>query len=317
MVSIPCPVPVTRLTFEFLGTGTSAGVPCIACDCDVCTSTDPRDRRLRTSAVIRFSDPDGHPRTILIDAGPDLRTQALRAGLDRCDAVFITHHHVDHCFGIDELRRFNAAMRAPITLYAEPDTLSNLSRVYQHIFQPEKNIQKSFIATLIPTPIKQDETIDLFGLRITPLRLMHGRMPIAGFRIEHDKKHAHSEHVVSLNDAERKPVLPLAYCTDVSKIPTETWPNLQGLSTLILDALRFRKHPTHLTVHDAQRIAENSGAAQTYLVHMNHEVPHAETDASLPDTIRLAFDGLVLREPDAHADLPEDAQPNDAKSAAG
>src|SRR4051794_28720568 len=125
------------MRFVFLGTGTSAGVPAIGCTCAVCTSRDPRDQRLRTAAALSWTDPDGHPRTILLDAGPDLRQQALRAGLTRCDAVFFTHNHVDHTFGVDELRRFNAVMHAPIDIYAEPHTLDHLARVYKHIFDKQ------------------------------------------------------------------------------------------------------------------------------------------------------------------------------------
>lgn len=273
----------TDLRFTFLGTGVSSGVPAIGCGCETCTSTDPHDQRLRTSAALRFTDPTGHPRTILIDAGPDLRQQALRAGLDRCDAILITHNHVDHVWGLDEVRRFNALMGEPIDIWADGHTHASLRRVYQHIFDPQRNVQKSFIAHLVARELQPLDSIELFGLRITPLPLLHGRLPILGFRIEHAQGEPPADSL-----------LPLAYCTDVSGIPPETWPPLTGVRTLVLGALRHRHHPTHFTVEQAQRAAERVAADRTYFVHMNHEVRHAETDADLNQGIALAYDGLEL-----------------------
>lgn len=274
------------MRFVFLGTGTSAGIPAIGCSCAVCMSPDPRDNRLRTAAALEFADPEGHPRTVLIDAGPDLRQQALRAGLTRCDAVLFTHNHVDHTFGVDELRRFNAVMGAAIDIYAEPHTLSHLARVYQHIFDRQANINDSFVATLISHRVAPAEPIDLFGLRFTPFRLLHGHLPIAGYRVE-----------PSPGSPVAAPFLPLAYCTDVSGIPPETWPHLRGLRTLVLDALRHRRHPTHFTLEQAVNAAANIAADQTWFVHMAHDLGHAETDASLPEGMNLAYDGLTLGSP--------------------
>ena len=138
-------MPLSEASVILLGTGTSSGVPVLGCDCSVCTSTDPRDQRLRTSAALRFQDPDGHFREMLIDCGPDLRHQALRAGLRRCDGIFVTHHHVDHIYGLDEVRRFNALMKEPIDLFAE-DALDAIHRVYRHIFDAAKNLNPSFVA---------------------------------------------------------------------------------------------------------------------------------------------------------------------------
>lgn len=269
------------MRFRFLGTGTSAGVPAIACDCDVCTSDDPRDRRTRTSAAIEFTDDQGIDRTILIDTSPDLRHQALEAGMTRLDAVLFTHNHVDHTFGLDEVRRFNAVMRAPIDIYAEEHTLGFLQRVYQHIFDAERNINASFVATLIPHRIDPTASMDLFGVRVDPIRLLHGRQPILGFRVEPGP------------NAPRD-VFPLAYCTDVSGIPPESWPKLEGLSTLVLDALRHRHHPTHLTIDQAVEIADRVGARHTWFIHMSHDLGHEVTDAGLPAAMSLAYDGLIL-----------------------
>jgi phosphoribosyl 1,2-cyclic phosphate phosphodiesterase len=273
------------MRFHFLGTGTSAGVPIIACECAVCGSTDPRDRRLRTGAALTFTDGGGHERVVLIDATPDLRQQALAAGLTRCDAVLFTHNHVDHTFGVDELRRFNAAQRSAIDVYGEPRTLEHLRRVYMHIFDRDHNVHDSFVATLIAHELDPDRPLDLFGVRFTPIRLLHGRLPVLGFRIEPAEPNA---------SAEGDSIWPLAYCTDVSAIPPESWRKFRGVRTLVLDALRHRKHPTHFTVDEALGVVEGIGPVRTYFVHMAHDLGHAETESRLPDNIRLAYDGLVL-----------------------
>lgn len=279
------------MRFIFLGTGTSPGIPAIACDCPVCTSTDPHDRRLRTSAALRFTDPAGQDRTVLLDAGPDLRQQALTHKLRRCDAIFFTHNHVDHTFGLDEVRRFNVVMDAPIDIYAERRTLDDLRRVYRHIFESPDNFQQSFVASIIAHEIRPGEPIDLFGLRFTPIRLLHGRLPIVGYRIER------AEGAGTDGGAGGEGgVLPLVYCTDVSSIPPESWRYLSGASNLILDALRHRHHPTHQTVSRAVEVAQQAGADRTWLIHMSHDVSHAETQALLPEGIALAYDGLVLEE---------------------
>jgi phosphoribosyl 1,2-cyclic phosphate phosphodiesterase len=270
--------------FLFLGTGTSAGVPAIGCSCAVCTSSDPRDQRLRTAAAVQFADSTGQERTILLDAGPDLRQQALRAKLDRCDGVLFTHNHVDHTFGLDEVRRFNAIMDRPIDIYAEPHTLDHLFRIYKHIFDRQNNVNDSFVATLVAHRISPGEPLALHGMRFTPIRILHGKLPIVGYRIE-----PASDVSRSTSD-----VFPLAYCTDLSGIPPETWPHLTGLRTLVLDALRHRRHPTHLTINDAVNIAEKIGAGRTYFVHMAHDLPHEETNRQLPEGMALAHDGLVL-----------------------
>ncbi len=280
------------MRFHFLGTGTSSGIPAIACSCAVCTSIDPRDNRLRAGAAITFTDPSGHARTVLIDATPDLRQQALRAGLTRCDAILFTHNHVDHTFGVDEVRRFNAAQGSPIDIYAEDHTMDHLRRVYKHIFDKDANVNDSFVATLVPRRVDPGVPIHLFGVRFTPIRLLHGRLPIVGYRIDGP----------SQGSAPGASPFPLAYCTDVSGIPPESYPLLRGLSTLILDCLRHRHHPTHLTVDQACDIAERIGARQTLFTHIAHDLPHAETNAALPAGMALAHDGLVLSsEPPAPA----------------
>lgn len=277
------------MRFLFLGTGTSAGVPAIACDCTVCTSSDPRDTRLRSGAAVLFTDATGHERCVLIDATPDLRQQALRAGLRRCDAILFTHNHVDHTFGLDEVRRFNIVQRAPVQVFAEHHTMEHLRRVYQHIFQSEHNVNDSFVASLLPHAVFPDVHIDLFGLKVTPVRLLHGRLPILGFRFDLSPALARA-------NPQAAEVFPLAYCTDVSAVPPEGERHLHGLGTLVLDALRHRPHPTHLTLGQAVTIAErlHPRPRQTFFTHIAHDLPHAETCATLPAGMALAHDGLEL-----------------------
>ena len=280
------------MKFTFLGTGTSAGIPMIGCSCEVCTSPDPRDSRLRTAACLRFTDATGTDRVILLDAGPDLRLQALREGLSRCDAIFFTHNHVDHTFGLDEVRRFNAVQKSAIEIHADDHTMDSLERTYRHIFDKDRNINSSFVATLLPfrihaTQIEQSLPTRLFGVNFIPIPLLHGRLPILGWRIEPDEE---------LLTPEAREYFPLAYCTDVSAVPPGSWRVLQGVKTLVLDALRHRAHPTHLTLDQALSIAEHVDAQHTYFVHMAHDLPHQTTQDQLPERRFLAYDRLTLPE---------------------
>lgn len=232
-------------------------------------------------------DRHGNHRVILIDTSPDLREQVLRLRLERCDAILYTHHHVDHTFGLDEVRRFNVLMQQPINVYGEPITIEHLRRVYRHIFDADSNTNASFVAELIANPLAPERLLEMFGLRILPLRLMHGRLPILGFRFER------TSGGLSSSDDESDP-FPLAYCTDVSAIPPETWPRLSGLKTLFLDALRHRHHPTHFNFDQAIAAALEIKAESTYFVHMTHDVHHETTETELPEGIHLAWDGLTL-----------------------
>jgi len=278
---------VRDVSLLILGSGTSSGVPVIGCDCAVCRSDDPRDNRLRSSAALRFIDAKGQRRIVLIDTSPDLREQALRHRLDRCDAIVYTHNHVDHTFGLDEVRRFNVLMQSPIEIHADAHTFEHLHRVYKHIFDRQNNINDSFVATLIPHLIEPPKPVDVHGLRFIPLKLLHGKLPVLGFRIEAMDDTGHIA-------ADQPGPLPLAYCTDVSNIPSETWSKLTGLKTLVLDMLRYRKHPTHMTVDEAINAAGEIGAGQTWFTHMTHDISHAELDPKLPAGMNLAYDGLVI-----------------------
>ena len=278
---------IEDLSVILCGTGTSSGIPIIGCRCEVCTSEDPRDRRTRCGACLRFRDPEGRSRVVLLDCPPDHREHSLRLGLDRCDTILITHGHVDHVFGLDDVRRYNVVQKSEIELLAEPEVLDDLQRMFRHVFRAHENVNPSFVARLTTAPISPGRPIDRFGLRFEPLRLLHGRLPILGFRIE------------ALDDdgevaAEQPGPLPLAYCTDVSAIPPETWPRLEGLRTLVLDLLRPRAHPTHFTVGEAIEAAERIGAERTLFIHMSHEIRHAELDPRLPGGMRLAWDGMRL-----------------------
>ena len=273
--------------FLFLGTGTSAGIPVIGCACAVCTSEDPRDRRLRCGAAVRFVDRGGKRRLLLIDTPPDHREQSLRHRFDRCDAIVYTHNHVDHTFGLDDVRRYNALMGEPIDVWADEHTLDHLRRVYRHIFERHRNVNDSFVADLVARRIDETTPFDLFGLRATPVPLLHGRLPVLGFRLDA----LDAEGRVA---AEQPGPFPLAYCTDVSAIPPGSWPLLRGLRTLALGMLRYRAHPTHFTVDQAVDAAERIGAERTYFIHMTHDIRHAELDPRLPKGMALAYDGLVL-----------------------
>jgi phosphoribosyl 1,2-cyclic phosphate phosphodiesterase len=276
---------VTDLRFTLLGTGTSSGIPVIACDCATCTSDDPRDRRTRVGAVLEFTDPEGQPRTVLVDCPPDHREHALRHRIRRVDAILFTHAHVDHVFGLDDARLYNVSMRAPVHLYAERTVLDDLERIYDHIFRPHRNVNKSFVADVVTHAVLPGEPIALFGVQATPVRLLHGALPIVGWRFD-----APGARAASAGGSAG----PIAYCTDVNGIPPETWPRLAGLDTLVLDMLRERAHPTHFSLQDALGVAGRLQARRTVFTHMTHDVRHAELSARLPAGVELGYDGMRL-----------------------
>jgi len=248
----------------FLGTGTSHGVPMIACACATCRSTDPRDRRLRPSIVI---DVPGRA-SILVDTSTDLRQQALTYGVTRVDAVIFTHSHADHILGLDEMRRFNAVQKASIPCYADALTWENVKKTFFYVFDGIAR-QGGGIPQLVPHEITGP--FDIAGVQVVPVPLLHGTLPILGLRFGS-----------------------FAYLTDCSAIPDASWPLVAGVDTLVIDALRDRPHPTHFSVAEAVAAAERIGARRTFFTHMCHDLPHAATCARLPAGVELAYDGLVL-----------------------
>jgi len=262
----------------------------IGCDCGVCRSSDPRDHRTRPSVLVSYPHEggpasaarpgaEGGPpvRRILIDTAPELRLQMVRHQVDRLDAILFTHAHADHIFGLDDVRRFNLTMKAPVDIYAEPPTLGVLKEIFRYIFEPHTNVNQSFIASLVAHQIEPESPLDLFGVTWTPLRLLHGRLPILGFRLDAGGRS-------------------LAYCTDVSSIPPETYPLLGDLDVLVLDALRYRHHPTHQTVERALEQIQHIRPRRAYLTHIAHDIRHADLEARLPEHVYLAFDGLTVVE---------------------
>ncbi len=254
---------MSALRITLLGTGTSHGIPMIGCDCAVCRSSDPRDRRSRSSALVQAGG-----RSILIDTTPELRLQCIACDVHQVDAVLFTHHHADHIVGLDDLRRFNELHDTTLTCYCNHKTGAVLEQMFGYAFR-EKPGYPSAKPRLRQTLI--DGPFDLFDKRIVPIPLMHGTLPVLGFRIGG-----------------------FAYCTDCNTIPPESMELLKGLDVLVLDALRRRPHPTHFNLEQAVEAAGRIGARQTYFTHIAHELPHESTNAELPPSMTLAYDGQVF-----------------------
>jgi phosphoribosyl 1,2-cyclic phosphate phosphodiesterase len=251
----------------FLGTGTSNGIPVIGCECAVCRSDDPRDKRTRTSAVIRTGGV-----TFLIDTATELRSQALATGLTHVDAVLMTHPHADHTSGFDDLRRFNEVQQQHIPVYADPKTAAVLRDRFAYTFvdafsfyggKPDLHLHE------VTGPF------EVLGQRIVPIPVLHGRLPISGYRIGQ-----------------------IAYVTDAKTIPDESLDLLRGLDVLVLNGLREREHPTHLSFGEAIEIIEKVAPRQAYLVHLSHETSHQRAQSLLPPGVHIAWDGLTVSVPD-------------------
>ena len=250
------------LRVTMLGSGTSTGVPVIGCTCRVCTSGDPRNQRWRPGLKLEL---DG--RTALIDTPTDLRTQILRFGLPRLDAIVFTHSHADHIFGLDDVRIFNFRQRHAIPCYGSRETLQALRRVFAYVFEEtqEGGGKPQLDLREVRAPF------DLFGREAVPVPVWHGGMEVFGYRLGS-----------------------FAYVTDVSLIPEPSFELLEGVDTLILGALRFRPHSTHFSVQEAIAASQRIGARRTILTHLGHEVDHDAPQEPLPPGVELGYDGLVL-----------------------
>jgi phosphoribosyl 1,2-cyclic phosphate phosphodiesterase len=253
----------------FLGTGTSNGIPVIGCECAVCRSADPRDRRGRTSAVVRYGG-----RAFLIDTATELRAQALANDLRRVDAVLMTHPHADHTGGFDDLRRFNELQQAHLPVYADPGTAAVLRERYAYTFS---DVFPFYGGKPDLTLHEIDGPFAPFGAEIVPVPVFHGRLPILGFRFGD-----------------------LAYVTDAKQIPDRSRELLRGLDVLVLNALRERSHPTHLSFAEAVAAIEEITPRRAYLVHLSHETSHAEAEGMLPPGIEIAWDGLTVSSASEH-----------------
>jgi phosphoribosyl 1,2-cyclic phosphate phosphodiesterase len=247
------------------------GVPTLGCQCATCTSADPRDNRTRPSISVTWPGSQTDNR-VLIDTGPDFRTQALREGIRHVDAVFYTHSHADHILGLDDLRPLSFMRPGKMPLYADDATARVLERIFEYTFSPESTYPTR--ARVALHRLEGEETAEVCGLTFQRIPLMHGRLAIAGYRFG-----------------------PAAYLTDMNLIPERSLELLAGVDTVIVDALRITAHPSHANLEEAIRWVDKIGARRAYFTHMSHEIKHAEIDATLPERIRLAYDGLRVQVP--------------------
>ena len=247
-----------------LGSGTSCGVPQIGCKCDVCTSADPRDRRLRTSAMVEV---DG--KHILIDCGPDFREQMLKIDFKKLDAVLITHEHYDHVGGLDDLRPYSVF--GDVNVYAEKFCADHLMERIPYCFTP-KDKRYPGVPAINLIEMEPHVPIDIDGIQVIPIRVMHGKLPIVGFRIRN-----------------------FAFITDMKTIPEEEFNYLKGIDYLVVNGLRHKEHPSHQTIEDAIDFSRHIGSPQTWIVHMSHHIlPHEKKQQNLPDGFHLAYDGEII-----------------------
>lgn len=252
------------MTFTFLGTGTSQGVPIIGCDCEVCTSSDPRDNRLRTSLLVTHEG-----RNVVIDVGPDFRQQMLRAKVKRLDAVVLTHEHNDHIIGLDDVRPFNFLQNEHMPLLGTKPVLQEVRQRFSYIFEKNPYPGAPMIA---PKPISKADDFTVAGIPFQPIEVMHGNLPVLGFRI---------------ND--------FAYLTDMKTIDEVEKQKLAGVKTLVLNALHHAWHHSHLNLEEALAFIEEIKPEQAWLTHISHRMGlHEAVSKQLPKGVGLAWDGLVV-----------------------
>lgn len=255
---------MVKIKITVLGSGTSSGVPLVGCDCDVCKSPHPKNKRLRSSCLFQVND-----KNILIDTSPDLREQALRHNIRRVDAVLYTHIHADHIHGIDEMRLYNAYQQSSIPVYGEAQTISHITRRFDYIFKPATSYP-SLIPRLEPHVVSG--TFDCLGVPVTMIPCHHGEKWMTyNYRIGN-----------------------AAWLTDVSGIPESSYDLLRNLDVLFLDGLRHKPHATHFHLTQSLDAAGRIGAKMTYLIHLTHDYNHDEFNKTLPANIQLAHDGLCV-----------------------
>lgn len=248
-----------------LGTGTSQGIPVIGCTCPVCRSVDPRDRRLRTAALLQAGGT-----TIAIDCGPDFRQQMLANRIDQLDAVLITHQHNDHIIGLDDVRPFNFLTWRDMPVYAAPPVMTELRRRFAYVFEENPYPGAPRVQLL---PIARDEMLSIGGLSIQPVEVWHGHLPVLGFRVGD-----------------------LAYLTDVRTIAPEEMKKLKGLRCLVISALHRKPHHSHLSLDEALALIDRLQPEMAYLTHLSHRMGfHADVEDELPPHVRVGFDGLRIR----------------------
>lgn len=253
-----------KFTFKLLGTGTSTGVPILSCKCPTCTSTNPKDNRLRCSALFTVDN-----KNYIIDTGPDFRQQMLINDIDDIEAVFYTHHHFDHIGGFDDLRGFNFMKQKFIPIYSNKETYDNIHSIFSYAFYDGYN--QSSVPKVIPKIIESGK-LDVDEFEINVLDLKHGSLDILGFRVGN-----------------------IAYCTDTNYIPSETMKELENLEYLIIDGLRETNSNSHFTIDEAISQAKLIGAKKTYITHLAHQIKYDDWVDKLPDNIFLSYDGLTLR----------------------
>jgi phosphoribosyl 1,2-cyclic phosphate phosphodiesterase len=256
---------MAELAITFLGTGTSQGVPFVACDCAVCRSDDPRDKRLRSSILVEAPDT-----TFLVDTTPDLRTQALRHGLRRLDAAVFTHAHTDHVAGFDDLRRFCELQDRPMPVYASPRTMADLRRMFYYAFDGQ-HASRNYVR---PDPREIDGPFTLGSVTLTPAEVPHGRILVNGYIFARGGRNL------------------AAYFSDCHHVPADIIEAIRGIPVLMIDALRHEPHPSHLSLSEALEVSAASGARRTFLTHIGHDLGHEDTERLLPPGVRLAHDGL-------------------------
>lgn len=266
-----------QVKVTMLGSGTSSGVPTIGCTCPTCLSNDPRDKRMRPSIMLTSGS-----NQIIIDTSSDFRRQCLHWNVSRLDAVLYTHHHFDHIAGFDDLRAFNFIGRRPVPIYLMRETLTHLQRIFDYAFEAAKRDQSS--APVVDPVVIDDRPFTIGGFPCLPIPLQHGNMRVNGYRFG-----------------------PFAYCTDCNEISDVGYERLDGVTYLILDALRYRPHPTHFTLEEALEVAERIGASRTWFTHIAHDLLHEEVEASLPEGVRLGYDGLEI-EFSLDNDIPDNSR---------